>query len=98
MRWGFTFLMGTSRLADEQKLRLVAQATLLYLAGEERVEISEDTFEGVLYTEHEWRVMGSFSGQQFDAILDSDPDAGRIHLSFLVNEQTLNAGPAYSPN
>ncbi len=98
MRWGFTFLVGTSRLDDDQKLRLVARATLLYLEGGERVEISEDAFEGVLYTNHEWRVMGSFSGQQFDAFLDSDADEDRIHLRFLVNEQTLNAGPAFSPN
>ena len=98
MRWGFTFLIGTSKLDEDQKLKLITQATLLYLSGGERLELSEDAFEGVLYTKHEWRVMGSFTGQQFDAVLDSDLDEGRIHLRFLVNEQTLKSGPAYSLN
>lgn len=98
VRWGFTFLMGSSRLDEEQKLKLVAQATWLYLAGKDRLEIVEDGYEGVITTRREWKVVGSFSGQQFDAVLDTDLDSGRIHLRFLVNEQTLNAGTAYSPN
>jgi hypothetical protein len=98
MRWGYTFLMGTSRLDEEQRLKLVARATLLYLAGEERADIEEDAYQGVLYTTYEWKVVGGFGGQQFDAILESDLDEGRIHLRFLVSEQTLKAGAAYSAN
>jgi hypothetical protein len=98
IRWGFTFLIGNSLISNEDKLDLVAKATLLYLNGEERTEVSGDGFEGILYTNHEWKVVGGFSGQQFDAILDSDNDEGKLRLRFLVSEQTLRQGMAYSAN
>jgi hypothetical protein len=97
-RWGFTFLMGSSLISNSDKLDLVAKATLLYLNGQERLEVSGDGFDGVLYTNHEWKVIGGFSGQQFDALLDSDRDEGKLRLRFLVSEQTLQQGTAYSPN
>ncbi len=98
IRWGFTFLMGNSLISNEDKHALVAKATLLYLNGEDRAEISGDGFEGVLSTKHEWKVLGGFSGQQFEAVLDSDSDEGKLRLRFLVSEQTLRQGPAYSTN
>src|SRR5262245_17506789 len=98
VRWGFTFLIGTSLLSDEEKLDLVTKATLLYLNGEDRTDVSGNRYEGVLYTKHEWKVVGGFSGQQFDAILDSDADEEKLRLRFLVSEQTLQQGTAYSPN
>ena len=57
IRWGFTFLMGNSLISNEDKLDLVAKATWLYLNGEERTEVSGDGFEGILYTNHEWKVV-----------------------------------------
>ena len=98
VRWGFTFLMGTSLLSEDDKLVLVAKATFLYLNGEERTEVSGNGYEGVLYTNHEWKVVGCFSGQQFDAVLESDKDKEKIRLRFLVSEQTLRQGMAYSAN
>ena len=98
IRWGFTFLMGNSLISNEDMLDLVAKATLLYLNGEERTEVSGNGFEGILYTNHEWKVVGGFSGQQFDATLDSDTDEGKLRLRFLVSEQTLRQGMAYSAN
>ena len=98
IRWGFTFLMGNSLISNEDQSNLVAQATLLYLDGKERTEVSGNGFEGILYTNHEWKVVGGFSGQQFDAILDSDKDEGKLRLRFLVSEQTLREGMAYSAN
>jgi hypothetical protein len=98
VRWGFTFLMGNSLLSNDDKLDLVAKATLMYLNGEERIEVSGDGYEGVLYTNHEWKVVGGFSGQQFDAILESDADEEKLRLRFLVSEQTLQQGMAYSSN
>jgi hypothetical protein len=98
IRWGFTFLLGTSLLSNEEKMGLVAKATVMYLNGEERSEVSGDGYEGVLYTNHEWKVVGGFSGQQFDAVLDSDADEDKLRLRFLVSEQTLRQGMAYSTN
>jgi len=97
-RWGFTFLLGTSLLSNDEKLNLVAKATLMYLNGEQRTEVSGEGYEGVLSTNHEWKVIGGFSGQQFDAIIDSDADEEKLRLRFLVSEQTLQQGMAYSAN
>jgi len=90
--------MGNSLLSNEDKLELVAKATLLYLNGEERIEVSGNGYEGILYTNHEWKVVGGFSGQQFDAVIESDADKEKLRLRFLVSEQTLLQGTAYSPN
>jgi hypothetical protein len=98
IRWGFTFLMGNSLISNEDKQALVAKATLLYLNGEDRAEISGDGFEGVLFTNHEWKVLGGFSGQQFEAVIESDSEEGTLRLRFLVSEQTLRQGMAYSSN
>jgi hypothetical protein len=98
LRWGFTFLIGNSLLSNEEKLDLVAKATLMYLNREERTEVSGQGYEGVLSTNYEWKVMGGFSGQQFDAILESDADEDKLRLRFLVSEQTLQQGTAYSSN
>jgi hypothetical protein len=98
VRWGFTFLIGTSLLTNDDKLALVAKATLMYLNGEERTDVSGEGYEGVLYTHHEWKVVGGFAGQQFDAILESDADEEKLRLRFLVSEQTLRQGMAYSSN
>jgi hypothetical protein len=98
LRWGFTFLIGNSLLSNEEKLDLVAKATLMYLNREERTEVSGQRYEGVLSTNYEWKVVGGFSGQQFDAILDSDADEDKLRLRFLVSEQTLQQGMAYSTN
>jgi hypothetical protein len=97
-RWGFTFLLGTSLLSNDEKLNLVAKATLMYLNGEQRTEVSGEGYEGILSTNHEWKVIGGFSGQQFDAIIDSDADEEKLRLRFLVSEQTLRQGMAYSSN
>jgi hypothetical protein len=98
VRWGFTFLMGTSLLGEEEKMDLVAKATVMYLNGEERTEVAGDGYEGVLFTNHEWKVVGGLSGQQFDAILETDADDEKLRLRFLVSEQTLRQGMAYSAN
>jgi hypothetical protein len=90
VRWGFSFLLGSSALNSEEKLKLVTQATVLYLNNKERMEIAGDGYEGVLYTRREWKVIGGFSGQQFDAEIESAADEGKIRLRFLVSEQTLS--------
>ena len=92
VRWGFTFLMGNSLISSEEKLKLVAQATLLYFRGKDRVEIEGPGYEGVLSTKREWKCLGAFSGQQFDAVIDTEADEGKVRLRFLVTEQTLQQG------
>ena len=89
VRWGFTFLLGNSLINHDEKLKLVAEATLLYFKGDDRIEVSGPGYEGVLFTKHEWKVVGGFSGQQFDAEIETEADEGKIRLRFLVSEQTL---------
>lgn len=71
---------------------------MLYLNKKDRMEISGDHYEGVLYTKREWKVIGGFSGQQFDAEIESAADEGKIRLRFLVSEQTLLQGLAHTLN
>jgi hypothetical protein len=92
VRWGFTFLLGNSRINNDEKLKLVAEATVLYFKGEDRMEVEGPGYEGVLFTKHEWKVIGGFSGQQFDAEIETEADEGKIRLRFLVSEQTLRDG------
>ena len=92
VRWGFTFLLGNSLITSEEKLKLVAGATILYFKGEDRMPVEGPGYEGVLFTRHEWKVIGGFSGQQFDAEIETEADGGKIRLRFLVSEQTLQEG------
>jgi hypothetical protein len=94
IRWGFTFLLGNSLISHEEKLKLVTEATLLYFKGADRIPVAGDGYEGVLFTNHEWKVIGGFSGQQFDAEIDTEADEGKVRLRFLVSEQTLRQGQA----
>jgi hypothetical protein len=88
-RWGFTFLLGNSLISQDEKLKLVAGATILYFKGEDRMDVDGPGYAGVLFTKHEWKVIGGFSGQQFDAEIETDADEGKVRLRFLVSEQTL---------
>jgi hypothetical protein len=93
-RWGFTFLLGNSLISHEEKLKLVAGATMLYFNGQDRMDVGGPGYEGVLFTKHEWKVIGGFSGQQFDAEIETEADEGKIRLRFLVSEQTLREAKA----
>ncbi len=55
-------------------MKLAAQVTLAFLSSGDQIKVSVDDFDGVPYSKHEWRVMVSFAGQPFDAVLDSDLD------------------------
>jgi len=92
VRWGFTFLLGNSLISHEEKLKLVVEATALFLRGQDRTDVQGPGYEGVLFTRHEWKVIGGFSGQQFDAEIETDADKGKVRLRFLVSEQTLRDG------
>ena len=74
---------------NDEKFKLLTAATLLYFNGEDRVEVSGPGYEGVLFTKHEWKVVGGFSGQQFDAEIETEADEGKVRIRFLVSEQTL---------
>ena len=72
-RWGYSFLMADSRLGLEERLSILYDATEMYLLGESERPVGDpDSFEGRIYTERKYDVLGSFAGQRFDAELETN--------------------------
>ena len=83
-RWGFTFLVADARLTEDERVGLVYEATTMYLQGERKKRVRGETYEGLLYTAGNVETLGTFSGQQFDAVIETD--GGKAKLRFLVTE------------
>ena len=89
--------MRTARyLQEDDRTNLMMQATEMYLTGEEERTVKGPNFEGRLYTEKRYELLGQFGGQRFDAELETA--YGQDEATFLVNEQTRSEGPAFSRN
>ena len=74
----------------------MVQAVEMYLAGEDTREVKSSSFEGKLYTERRYELLGDFGGQRFDAELETP--YGRDKATFLVNEQSGGRGVSFSRN
>ena len=96
IRWGYVFLKASSYLNTKEFHELMLQAVEMYLAGENERKVKGPEYDGRLYTEQRYELLGTMGGQRFDA--DLDTSRGRDHASFLVNEQTQGAGAAISLN
>ena len=96
MRWGYVFLRATSHIGEEEALVIMEQAVEMFLVGEEERNIKSSGFEGRLYTEMRYEIIGSLGGQRFDA--DLETPYGRDKASFLVSEQTQGLGGRISRN
>ena len=96
IRWGYVFLKASSYLHMEEFHELMLQAVEMYLAGENERKVKGPEYDGRLYTEQRYELLGTMGGQRFDA--DLETSRGRDHASFLVNEQTQGAGAAISLN
>ena len=90
------FLRAASHIGEEEALVIMEQAVEMFLVGEEERNIKSSGFEGRLYTEMRYEIIGSLGGQRFDA--DLETSRGRDNASFLVNEQTQGVGVAISVN
>ncbi|NCO38583.1 MAG: hypothetical protein COZ06_22550 [Armatimonadetes bacterium CG_4_10_14_3_um_filter_66_18] len=86
IRWGFTFLVTDNRLGKDARLKLLVSATEMYLTGEKERPVESEAYEGRLFTNGEFGLIGTVGGMKFRAEIDTDD--GRAVLSFLVNEQT----------
>ena len=75
IRWGYVFLHGAAHINEEEMKDLMIQAVEMYLAGDEEREIKGDGFEGKLYTERKYEVIGALGGQRFDAKLETPQGA-----------------------
>ena len=96
IRWGYVFLRSSNYLGPDEFNELMVQAVEMYLGGESERSVKQDSFEGRLFTEGRYEVMGGLGGQRFDAELETV--YGRDQATFLVNEQTGGTGAPISVN
>ena len=96
LRWGYVFLKASSYLDTEEFHELMIQAVEMYLAGEDERKVTGSEYDGRLYTEQRYELIGTIGGQRFDA--DLETSRGHDHASFLVNERTQGTGAAISLN
>ena len=90
IRWGYVFLRAPNFLSGEDRDSLMTTAVEMYLAGEPERDIQSEGYEGRVYTERRFEMLGTFGGQRFDAELETVH--GRDTATFLVNEQTRGIG------
>ena len=96
IRWGYVFLKASSYLGTDEFQDLMVQAVEMFLAGETERDVKGPEYEGRLYTEQRYELIGTMGGQRFDANLETS--RGHDNASFLVNEQTNGIGAAISLN
>ena len=96
IRWGYVFLRSANCLNPGEFNELMVQAVEMYLGGESERNLKHDGFEGRLFTEGRYEVMGGLGGQRFDAELETI--YGRDRATFLVNERTGGTGAPISVN
>ena len=96
IRWGYVFLRSANYLGTEQFHELMLQAVEMYLGNEDEREVKHSDFEGRLFTQHRYELMGGLGGQRFDAVLETA--YGKDEATFLVSEQTGGTGSAISRN
>ena len=90
IRWGYVFLRAPNFLDGEDRERLMTTAVEMYLAGEDERHVESVGFEGRVYTQRRFEMLGEFGGQRFD--VDLETARGRDTATFLVNEQTSRPG------
>jgi hypothetical protein len=98
IRWGYVFLRAPNFLNNEDRNQLMAAAVEMYLAGETERDVASEEYEGRLYTQQRFEMLGEFGGQRFD--VDLETPFGRDTATFLVNEQTggYQGGLGFSRN
>ncbi len=96
IRWGYVFLHGAAHIGGDEIKDLMAQAVEMYMAGEEERNIKYSRYEGRLYTEMKYELIGSLGGQRFDVELETA--YGTDRAAFLVSEQSKGMGSFFSRN
>ena len=62
IRWGYVFLRSANYLNSEEFSELMVQAVEMYLAGEPERKVKHESYEGRLFTEGRYEVMGGLGG------------------------------------
>ncbi len=90
IRWGYVFLRAPNFLGGEDREHLMTVAVEMYLAGEDERNVQSAAYEGRVFTQRRFEMLGEFGGQRFDVELETA--FGRDTATFLVNEQTGGHG------
>tara|TARA_B100001029_G_C14972165_1_gene400886 strand:+ start:297 stop:605 length:309 start_codon:yes stop_codon:yes gene_type:complete len=96
MRWGYVFLKSPTHLDKDDVFDVMRDAVEMYLDGERERDLKESFYEGKLYTQNKYELIGALGGQRFDAEIETNK--GKDVLTFLVSEQTSGMGSYISPN
>jgi len=83
-RWGYVFLSINVSIPFGERIYLTCEAIDMALHDVSKRHIKRETYEGTLCKKGGYQSLGTFSGQCFEAELDSK--IGRGTLSFLVTE------------
>ena len=63
IRWGYVFLKSANHLQHDHFEDLMVQAVEMYLAGEDTREVKHSEFQGRLFTERRYEVIGGLEGR-----------------------------------
>ena len=80
IRWGYVFLRAPNFLNDDDRNDLMTAAVEMYLAGEDERNVEGAEYEGRLYTEQRFEMLGAFGGQRFDVDLDTSHGRDTRHI------------------
>lgn len=80
----YCFLCTDSSITEEDRERLVIQTFDVYLDKKKSVKIKGKSYEGRITTNSKYYVLGSFGGQQFEILLETNK--GKRKLSCLVTK------------
>jgi len=87
-RWGQIFLITDTRLKYQDRMKLTAEATTMFLEGVDKRCVRGENYEGRIWTDNNYVLMGQFGGLRYDAEVDVNGVKGKVKLSFLIDERT----------
>ena len=96
--WGYAFLRGDPRLDEEERIYLLEEAILLYLSGKSQRGIETDNFAGTIKTDHKRGMIGTIAGIIFEGEIEHRGIKGKLDLSFLINDSTLEERATHRSN
>jgi hypothetical protein len=81
----YAFVSFDGKLSIEDKLHFVSEAIRMYKAREKKRHVHGEKYEGVITTDGKRSLLGTFSGQVFNAEVDTN--RGKSTLCFLLREK-----------
>lgn len=96
-RWGYGFLEGDPRLSQEELMYILRETVSLYLSGDKKKQVEADNLAGRIKTEYKQGMIGTLSGTIFNVEIYHSGIKGKLNLSFLVKELTMEEKATHIP-